>query len=359
MTTQIKTQTAVFTIAEYCAQMRAHTIRVNWDYQRTNKVWPPAAQSFLVDTILLGYPLTKMILWQKYDKTARMPIKEIVDGQQRSTAIAAFLNNEFRITTRGSFTGLRFDDLDEEHQQFFADYSLTVDLLTGITEDDVRQIFWRMNSYTVPLNRQEKRHSEYQGELRWFILDLSREFGTALKDMGAVTQKQISRMQEAEFLAELVQAMLEGIKTASPGGLDTFYKRYEKTFQSNTVLKPIEEALGFVIECENLRNTKILKPFSLFSLLLARMHSRKALPELTPALDVDWKKPAANATASRNLAHLADLLDNCDVDSADFKVLSKDLQRFLLASRSGTNTKHNRTTRFRMYYRAFTQRGVA
>jgi hypothetical protein len=44
-----------FTVAEYCEQMRAGGIVVNHDYQRSDKVWPPAARSYLIETILLGY----------------------------------------------------------------------------------------------------------------------------------------------------------------------------------------------------------------------------------------------------------------------------------------------------------------
>jgi hypothetical protein len=45
-----------FTVADYCEQMRGNGIVVNHDYQRTDKVWPPAARSYLVETMLLGYP---------------------------------------------------------------------------------------------------------------------------------------------------------------------------------------------------------------------------------------------------------------------------------------------------------------
>jgi len=49
-----------FTIAEYCDQMKAGSIVVNRDYQRTDTVWPPAARSYLIETILLGYPIPKI-----------------------------------------------------------------------------------------------------------------------------------------------------------------------------------------------------------------------------------------------------------------------------------------------------------
>ena len=79
----MKLTTTTFTVAEYCDQMIAGSIIINSDYQRSPKVWPPAAKSYLIDSVLLGYPIPKLSLYQKTDLRSRKTIKEIVDGQQR------------------------------------------------------------------------------------------------------------------------------------------------------------------------------------------------------------------------------------------------------------------------------------
>jgi hypothetical protein len=86
-----------FTIADYCAAMKRNAIKVNHDYQRTPSVWPPAAKSFLIETILLGYPMPKLSLYQRTDVKSRQTIKEIVDGQQRSVTILEFYEDKLRI----------------------------------------------------------------------------------------------------------------------------------------------------------------------------------------------------------------------------------------------------------------------
>src|SRR5438067_2453856 len=90
-----------FTVAEYCQQMLAGAIIVNRDYQRSDKVWPPAARSFLIDTILLGYPLPKFSLHQNTDLKTRQTVKAIVDGQQRSMAIQDFFSDKLRLSGKG------------------------------------------------------------------------------------------------------------------------------------------------------------------------------------------------------------------------------------------------------------------
>jgi hypothetical protein len=43
-----------FTAAEYCSQMERREIVVDRDYRWSSTAWPPAARSYLIDTILLG-----------------------------------------------------------------------------------------------------------------------------------------------------------------------------------------------------------------------------------------------------------------------------------------------------------------
>ncbi len=52
------------TIAEYIEQIKLKQITINHDYQRTDKVWPISAKSNLIDTILNGYPIPKLIFSQ-------------------------------------------------------------------------------------------------------------------------------------------------------------------------------------------------------------------------------------------------------------------------------------------------------
>ena len=47
----MRVTSSTFTIAEYCQQMKDKGIIVNHEYQRSEKVWPPAARSYLIDTV--------------------------------------------------------------------------------------------------------------------------------------------------------------------------------------------------------------------------------------------------------------------------------------------------------------------
>src|SRR5437879_5741618 len=101
-----------FTIAEYCEQMREGRIMINRNYQRSSKVWPPAARSYLIDTILCGFSIPKLSLYQITDLKTRQTIKEIVDGQQRSQAILDFFDDKLRLTSNSAFRGATYSKLD-------------------------------------------------------------------------------------------------------------------------------------------------------------------------------------------------------------------------------------------------------
>ena len=85
---------------------------------------------------------------------------------------------------KGQFAGRTFSQLDQEQQQRFVDYALTVDVFVGATSEEIRQVFRRMNSYTIPLNPQEKRHATHQGEFKWSIVEMTERYADALKQLG-------------------------------------------------------------------------------------------------------------------------------------------------------------------------------
>ena len=143
------------TIAQYNEQLKQKQIIINHDYQRTDKVWPTSAKSNLIDTILTGYPIPKLnFLSQQTDLDTRKTRIEVVDGQQRTAAIIEFLDNKYALS-RGEFAGSRFDTLDNDKKHDFLDYQLSADVFTSAKDEDIREVFRRINSYQVPLNKQE------------------------------------------------------------------------------------------------------------------------------------------------------------------------------------------------------------
>jgi Protein of unknown function DUF262 len=340
-----------FTIADYCAAMKRNEIKVNHDYQRTPKVWPPAAKSFLIETILLGYPMPKLSLYQLTDVKSRQTIKEIVDGQQRSVTILEFYEGKLRLSSRAiptSAAGKKYSELDEELQHKFLNYSLSVDLFINATMDDILEVFRRINSYTVPLNAEEKRHSKYQGDFKWFIYRQSRKYSKAFSEIGTFTERQLNRMQDAKLLSEFCHAILNGIATTKEGDLTKLYEKYDKKFPEVLEMeKRIRDVMDYVLELKDLHRGPLMKPYQLYSLMLAVTHFQSNVAPLLKKYKPkkSTKKVLADSNAERNLSILAAVLEDPDAYPK--------YGEFFEAGSEKTNVADQRAARFIWCCRAF------
>lgn len=270
-----------FTVSELRDMWDRQELVVNRNYQRSASVWPESARTYLVDTILNSYVVPKVYLYQVYDKKRKKVIREIVDGQQRITTVLDFIKGEFKLNSRSpEFKGLYFEDLDDDQQQKFLTYNFEVDVIQSAEASDLLAMFTRMNAYTAPLNPAEKRHAQFEGAFKWFILEMSAELGPKLVNFGVLTAKQSVRMQDAEFLTELAIVLDRGIENKSEASLLSIYKKYNKDFdQEEDFTNQISEFVK-VVEQDFLllKDTLISKSYVIHSLFCAMMQKKYGIP---------------------------------------------------------------------------------
>ncbi|MEZ0240153.1 MAG: DUF262 domain-containing protein [Chloroflexota bacterium] len=160
-----------FTVAKALAWRSA--IEERPPYQRESAVWSLEKQQLFIDSLLNGYDVPKIYL---HDLRGEEPTKvySIVDGKQRLTAIWEFLADEFPLAPdfrvepanlpdlpTGAVApvgGLRFSELDRAWQGALRDTYLSVVLIRNATEDDIEELFSRLNN-GEPLNAAEKRNA--------------------------------------------------------------------------------------------------------------------------------------------------------------------------------------------------------
>lgn len=212
------------------------------EFQR-RKVWGPKARSFLIDTILNGFPIPAIHIRQKIDVKTKRTVREVVDGQQRLGAILDYIEDGFGVMKvhNKRYGGLRFSDLPSDVQERFLEYDLLVDFLVGATDADVLEVFARINSYTIVLNEQEKLNAEYSGKFKQLIFQLGREHLEFWRRNRILTNYGIMRMKEAELSTDLVIAMIDGIQDRKR--IRSYYKKYDDDFPQEEVLKERFEKL--------------------------------------------------------------------------------------------------------------------
>lgn len=339
------------TVADYCQAMDRGDIQVNRDYQRSDKVWPSAARSYLIETMILGFPVPKFSLHQMTDVRSRKTVKEIVDGQQRSAAVIDFFKD--RLILSGSLeteeiAGRTYSELESEYQRKFLDFSISMDLFVSATREDVIEVFRRMNSYTIPLNPEEQRHASFQGAFKWFIDRLAKQFDKSFFDMGLFAEKQLVRMADTKLLAEICDAVFHGIRTTNKRILDSLYKDNDKRFPEEAeVRRRITEALDTLREWGGIHNGELMRPYIVYALILATAHVRRPVATLQDHFDSPRIRRFDNAVVQTNLSILSEALEDPE-NAADYA-------EFVAACTSKTNVRDQRIKRFQWMCKALTE----
>jgi hypothetical protein len=123
-------------ISSVCKSISRRTIDLCPSWQR-NVVWNTRMQKELIMTILKGFPINPIVVWQVDHGT-----KEVcVDGKNRLSAIHDFVNCKFTVCFNGR--ELKFDDLPDKVKDDFNDENLDIRILTGSywNETKVREYF--------------------------------------------------------------------------------------------------------------------------------------------------------------------------------------------------------------------------
>ena len=248
-------------------------------------VWSPKARSFLIDTIIRGKPIPKIYMRQDINPKTRRTKREIVDGQQRLHTVLNFIKDGFKINKahHEDFGGKSFSGLDTETQRDILKYEFAVDLLQDMPDNEIYDIFARMNSYTEKLKDQELRNARWFGEFKTTVYQLSKEFTPFLEESKIFTSKQILRMAEAEFFSELLLAMQEGIREKTKSVIDNCYRKYDDDFPNRKVhQKRFRETLDVIggIAGQDLSQLEFRATRLFYPLFCAVFHMKFGLPRL-------------------------------------------------------------------------------
>lgn len=350
----MKTMSTNYTIQDYLAMIDRQEVRVNREYQRNDKVWPDAARSYLIETILLNFPIPKLALHQITDVMTGRSHKELVDGQQRTSAIQAFVEDRLRLSSavdNESLRGLRFSDLDIEQRTTILNYQLSADLFLAAEPSQIREVFRRMNSYTVPLNPEEQRHASYQGQLKWLLHRLGIRLNRSWEQIGTFSEKSIVRMADVKLLAEIVHAILFGITTTNKQSLDALYRRGDDSFlNADAIEAKIDSAMAFVQSIPEIHRTALAKPFQLYSLVLAHIHLHHPIDSLVGDFSANARGLGDRDKIVEQLTAMAQAIEDDDI--------SGEFSAFVKASREKTNVRSERVARFIAYCKAMERRIV-
>jgi len=204
-------------------------------YQR-RPVWRLKERCHLIESILMNCPIPEIYVHRTTTAKGKTTYA-VVDGQQRIRSVLKFLgvdktdaeDNAFALTkleTGSEWYGLAFEDLSEEQKEGFWSYAFSVRYLITKDEHEVRDMFTRLNRYSVALSGQEIRNALFIGP----FVELSNNLAddNYLAQQGIVTPSTIRRMGDVELVSELLIGCMYGPQDGSREKIDGFYEEFEE-----------------------------------------------------------------------------------------------------------------------------------
>ncbi len=323
------------------------------EFQRRS-VWTPAARTYLIDSILRDYPIPKVYFRTKLELIAQTSIREVVDGQQRLRAIIDFAKDKLILGSRANeYKGKVFSTLDSQSQTNFLSYPLSFEQLINASDEDVLEVFSRLNTYGWLLNSQEKRHAKFQGEFRWVVYTSAKDWSILWEKYNVVSVRNRVRMQDDKLIAEMYGALLEGVIGGESRKINSLYKKYDNVLPGKNATSKFNECLKFIVNnfVEPLSGTPILKSPHFLLLFSSVCHAMYGIPNGVELIADSPEHLIFNATplsdiniCTENLRKLSSIIESSE--------LVEGFNKFWLASHSTTHSYQSRATRFQYYFRA-------
>ena len=162
----------------YEALKRPNYMNARPAYQRRQR-WSPERQSQLIESFLINIPIPPLFVYE-----SRPNVYEIMDGQQRVTAIKAFYSNELvleGLQRWPELNGRTYAKLPERIRSGIDRRSISWITVLNESSDseedafDIKQlVFERLNTGGVKLSHQEIRNALYAGSFNDLLTHLSK-----------------------------------------------------------------------------------------------------------------------------------------------------------------------------------------
>lgn len=127
------------------------------EYQRNYIYGDGKRDVAVVESLLKGYPLGLIYFVKNADG-----MYEVLDGQQRITSFARFVNQSWQFAVERNGKPRYFNSLDKDEQDKITEAPLTIYVCEG-EPSEIQEWFETINIAGVPLVKQELRNASYHG----------------------------------------------------------------------------------------------------------------------------------------------------------------------------------------------------
>jgi hypothetical protein len=203
-----------WTIETIVSQVKEGNIDLDPAFQRRN-AWRDHRRSRLIESFILGFPVPQIVL---AENPRRRGTFIVIDGKQRLMTIAGLYLPEYRsYWTHASFSGLdvltalntvSLDNflIQAQHstsRRALANAAIRTAIIMGFREESVLyDIFYRINTGSVPLSSQELRQVLNRGDFAKYLLQITGEPNPLWDVLGIESPD--PRLRDVELLLRLL-----------------------------------------------------------------------------------------------------------------------------------------------------------
>lgn len=241
-------------------QYRGELLYVDDSFQR-RYVWHEKHKIQLIETILLGYAIPEIYVWDvATDPDTGDTKRSIVDGQQRIGALFSFVNNEFKLKkgmiddADASYADKTFNELKPVDKNKIWKYTFSIRMINDeVSREDIVKLFLRLNSTDKSLNPQELRNAEFEGLFLKTAQEISGfEFW---EKYHIFSPDKIRRMGDIEFISSVLIFLRMGISSevtqkAINEAYDMFEDTYDEAESDKEIISQILNELEDIIQMD-------------------------------------------------------------------------------------------------------------
>ncbi len=261
-------------------------------------------------------------------------------------------------TLVSGWKGKKFSQLKEDERDKIRDYSFSAEVFSSLTDEEVLEIFSRLNTYAIKLNAQELRNGRYFGLFKQTAYRLGLEHLEFWRVHGIFTERGIARMEEAELVSELLIASIAGLQDKKKS-IDGFYAQFDEKFPDRDLhTERFRNVLAEISDIDHgsLKDSEFNRRPLFYSLFTALYHRIYGLPG-GGGLPPRKKTPLSNKERGRlgsTIVLLSDALAQFGSDGEDAEEFDEELKSFVEASLRQTDNIRPRLVRLTtIYTRAF------
>lgn len=200
------------------------------EYQRNYIYGDGKKDVAVVESLLKGYPLGLIYFLKNADG-----MYEVLDGQQRITSFARFVNHSWPFAVEINKKPWYFDSLDEDARKRITETKLTIYVCEG-DPSEIQEWFEIINVTGVPLNDQELRNASFHGP----FVSLAR---AALSNTGNAN---VNRWKTYIKGDPKRQAILEAaLDWVSNGNIDTYMSNHRGDTNINELMNHFDTVIDW------------------------------------------------------------------------------------------------------------------